>query len=93
MNAFVAVERLREVCQRILRKRKMSMSAHFETCDWKQNEVTGYWEGDCGLAWEFTTGTPETNGFWCCPRCGRFVHVTFKSPEIPKPPSSNPHSV
>lgn len=46
-----------------------------ETCDWTENETHGYWEGACGLAWEFTTGTPATNGFWCCPRCGRRVHT------------------
>lgn len=42
-------------------------------CEWKQDEAHGYWEGGCGLAWEFTAGTPETNGFWCCPRCGRRI--------------------
>ena len=46
-----------------------------ETCDWKENETHGYWEGTCGMVWEFTTGTPETNGFLYCPRCGRRVHT------------------
>lgn len=44
-------------------------------CNWQENETHGYWEGTCGLTWEFTTGTPVTNGFWFCPRCGRQVHT------------------
>lgn len=64
--------------QRERRAGQLLIEAHAalsETCEWKQNVTHGYWEGTCGLAWEFTTGTPETNGFWCCPRCGRRVHT------------------
>lgn len=64
--------------QRERRAGRLLIEAHAalsETCEWKQNESHGHWEGTCGLAWEFTTGTPETNGFWCCPRCGRHVHT------------------
>jgi hypothetical protein len=43
------------------------------TCDWTENEAHGGWEAACGLAWQFTTGTPESNGLWHCPRCGRKV--------------------
>lgn len=49
----------------------LSERSSAEVCVWKQNEE--HWEGACGLAWEFTTGTPESNGFWCCPRCGRRI--------------------
>jgi hypothetical protein len=62
--------------QRARRAGKLLVEAHralSETCAWKQNEYHGYWEGTCGLAWEFTSGTPESNGLWCCPRCGRRV--------------------
>jgi hypothetical protein len=51
------------------------VSASDAVCDWTENEADGFWEGECGLAWEFTTGTPETNGFLCCPQCGRRVNT------------------
>lgn len=68
--------------QRERRAGQLLIEAHqvlSETCDWKQDEAHGYWEGACGLAWEFTTGTPDANGFWCCPRCGRRVHTANSS--------------
>jgi hypothetical protein len=46
-----------------------------ENCNWTENETDGHWEGTCGLAWEFTAGTPESNGFLYCPRCARRVHT------------------
>jgi hypothetical protein len=46
-----------------------------EACSWQENEAHAYWEGGCGLPWEFTTGTPESNGFKFCPRCGKPVKL------------------
>lgn len=42
-------------------------------CRWRESVSEGYWEGDCGLAWDFPNGTPEMNECWFCPRCGRRV--------------------
>jgi len=58
---------------------KLIQQEQSSVCEWTENESHGYWEGSCGLAWELTTGTPETNGVWCCPRCGRRVTTNAQS--------------
>ena len=41
-----------------------------EVCQWKFTEEA-FWSGDCGLNWNFDTGTPRDNGMNFCPRCGK----------------------
>lgn len=53
------------------------MSDTVITCAWKQDERDGYWEAECGMTWEFTTGDPFANRFAFCPNCGKRVHTVI----------------
>jgi hypothetical protein len=46
-----------------------------EECHWAQNE-DGWWNTDCGDAFEFTDGSPIYNGFKCCPYCEKKLRET-----------------
>ena len=51
------------------------------TCDWEENE-DGWWNTDCGNAFEFADGSPVYNEFVCCPYCGKTLTETkFINPE------------
>lgn len=39
-------------------------------CVW-QEDVEGYWAGNCGIHWCLEDGTPKENGMNFCPRCGK----------------------
>ena len=43
-----------------------------DTCVWRPSLQVDVdvWEGDCGITWELTTGTPDANGMHYCPRYG-----------------------
>jgi len=41
-------------------------------CYWSYND-DGFWEGECGAAWEFTTGGPAKNRFKFCFKCGHRI--------------------
>jgi hypothetical protein len=45
------------------------------SCDWEENK-DGWWNTDCGNAFEFTHGSPIYNGFRCCPYCGKTLTET-----------------
>ena len=45
------------------------------SCDWEENE-DGWWNTDCGNAFEFTDGSPIYNEFKCCPYCGKTLTET-----------------
>jgi hypothetical protein len=46
-----------------------------QSCDWEQNE-DGWWNTDCGNAFEFSDGSPAYNQFTCCPYCGKALTET-----------------
>jgi len=50
------------------------------SCDWEENE-DGWWNTDCGNAFEFTDGSPIYNEFKCCPYCGKTLTETPYSEE------------
>ena len=47
----------------------------YGVCDWEENE-DGWWNTDCGNAFEFTDGSPIYNEFKCCPYCGKTLTET-----------------
>lgn len=49
-------------------------------CDWEENE-DGWWNSDCGNAFEFSNGSPIYNEFKCCPYCGKTLTETPYSEE------------
>jgi hypothetical protein len=46
-----------------------------EECHWEENE-DGWWNTDCGNAFEFTQGSPIYNGFKSCPYCEKKLRET-----------------
>lgn len=44
-------------------------------CEWHPDGSASFWEGSCGIAWEFTDGGPKDNGFRYCPRCGKPLKI------------------
>lgn len=44
-------------------------------CEWEENDE-GWWNTDCGNAFEFTNGSPIYNEFKCCPYCGKTLTET-----------------
>ena len=54
-------------------------------CKWSQ---TGdeFWESPCGVAWEFTTGTPYANGMRFCLRCGKPMFLKRHPRPLPSRP-------
>ena len=52
-------------------------------CKWElefgqEREV---WQSECSLRFEFNDGTPASNDFLFCPRCGRAIHSEVLSSE------------
>jgi len=46
-----------------------------EKCKWTEDEWDGYWQTDCGQAWEFTDGGPAENHCRFCHYCGKPIEV------------------
>lgn len=44
------------------------------TCGWRET-IDGFYESECGEAFEFTGGTPADNNFKFCPHCGKALLV------------------
>ncbi len=42
-------------------------------CVWRYDWSDDTWEGDCGVMWQLTDGTPSENGMCYCPQCGRVL--------------------
>lgn len=40
-------------------------------CQWEQDDEGGYWQTQCGEAFEIIEGTPEQNGMKYCHYCGK----------------------
>jgi hypothetical protein len=51
-------------------KNKFASEAKGDVCVW-QDDVEGYWAGNCGIHWCLEEGTPKENGMNFCPRCGK----------------------
>lgn len=49
------------------------MKIELKSCNWMVF-ADGLWLSECGLAWEFTTGTPHGNYFRHRPFCGLKLH-------------------
>lgn len=52
------------------------MSDTVATCGWDETD-DGFWESECGNAFEFTEGYPENNKFKFCPYCGKLITATL----------------
>jgi len=42
-------------------------------CTWKRDHYHGMWDGSCGIAWQFESGSVADNGMNYCPKCGKNI--------------------
>lgn len=50
-----------------------------EMCKWKcVDDDENYWEGSCGIAYNFIDGGPKENDITFCPHCGRRIKIIEK---------------
>ena len=60
-----------------------------DICEWWQNEDS-FWESPCGVAWQFTDGTPYQNGMRFCYKCGKPMYRSALKKKVESlPPSHN----